>query len=226
MERLTEERVQKIVEPVILGASSDYDVLDDDYRYMLDLGLLSESAQGAVVPSNRIYGEVIVRTLSSRAQMAMRQQQYPPELPAYLVQGRLDMSRVLRDFQHFWRDNSDIWQEKFDYKEAAPHLILQAFLQRVMNAGGRITREMAGGRKRLDMCVEYQAQRYPIELKIRYDTQILEEGQDQLAGYMDTLGCSEGWLIVFDRRKTVTWEEKIFWRTEQYEGKTMHLVGC
>jgi hypothetical protein len=40
MERLAEERVRKIVEPVILGESSDYDALDDDYRYVLDLGLL------------------------------------------------------------------------------------------------------------------------------------------------------------------------------------------
>ena len=74
--------------------------------------------------------------------------------------------------------------------------------------------------------------------------QVLEEGREQLAAplsmqchqevsttyrgamYMDTLGCSEGWLIVFDRRKTVTWEEKIFWRTAHDEGKTMHLVGC
>ena len=39
------------------------------------------------------------------------------------------MSRLLRDFQQFWRDNSDIWQGKFDYKEAEPHLVLQAFLQ-------------------------------------------------------------------------------------------------
>lgn len=226
MKRLTEKRVQRIVEPVILGDPGAYDIYDDDYRYVLDLGLLSESDRGYVVPSNRIYGEVMIHTLSSWAQMAMRQQQYPPEFPAYLVEGKLDMSRLLQDFQQFWRDNSDIWQEKFDYKEAAPHLILQAFLQRVMNAGGRITREMAGGRKSLDLCVEYQGQRYPIELKIRYDTQIVEEGKDQLAGYMDTLGCSEGWLIVFDRRKTVSWEEKIAWRTEEYQGKTIHIVGC
>ncbi|MCP4378938.1 MAG: ATP-binding protein, partial [bacterium] len=139
---------------------------------------------------------------------------------------RLNMTVLLQDFQQFWRDNSDIWQEKFDYKEAAPHLILQAFLQRVLNSGGRIMREMAGGRKRLDLCVEYQDQRYPIELKIRYDTQTLAEGKDQLAEYMDTLGCSEGWLILFDRRKTVAWEEKIFRRTEPYDGKTLHLVGC
>ncbi len=226
MKRLTEKRVRRIVEPVILGEPGAYDIYDDDYRYVLDLGLLSESPQGYIVPSNRIYGDVMIRSLNSRAQMMMRQQQYPPELPAYLTGGRLDMSRLLTDFQHFWRDNSAIWQERFDYKEAAPHLILQAFLQRIMNGGGRIIREMAGGRKRLDLCVEYQEQRYPIELKIRYDTQTLEEGKDQLTGYMDTLGCSEGWLIIFDRRTTVAWEEKIFRRTDAVGGKTIHVVGC
>ena len=30
----------------------------------------------------------------------------------------------------------------------------------------------------------------------------------------------------FDRRKTIAWEEKIFWRTDQHKGKTVHLVGC
>ena len=79
--------------------------------------------------------------LSISVNPVMRQQQYPPELPAYLTGGRLDMSRLLQDFQTFWRENSDIWQERFEYKEAAPHLILQAFLQRVVNGGGRIIRE-------------------------------------------------------------------------------------
>ncbi len=226
MKRLTEKRVQQIVEPVILGTPGAYDIYDDDYRYVLDLGLLSESPRGYVVPSNQIYGEVMIRTLNSRAQMAMRQQQYPPELPAYLSEGKLDMTRLLKDFQAFWRENSEIWQERFDYKEAAPHLILQAFFQRVLNGGGRLAREMAGGRKRLDLCVEYAAQRYPVELKIRYDTTTEEEGKIQIAEYMDTLGCNEGWLILFDRRATVSWEEKIFWNTEEHEGNTIHIVGC
>lgn len=178
------------------------------------------------MPSNRIYGEVMIRTLNSRAQMAMRQQQYPPEMPAYLTDGKLDMTCLLKDFQIFWRENSDIWRERFEYKEAAPHLILQAFLQRVMNGDGRIIREMAGGRKRLDLCVEYLGQRYPIELKLRYDDGVYEEGQNQLAGYMDTLGCAEGWLIVFDRRATVAWDNKIFWKTTQHTGKMIHIVGC
>ncbi len=89
------------------------------------------------------------------------------------------MTRLLTDFQGFWRDNSEMWQERFEYKEAAPHLILQAFLQRVVNGGAQIIREMAGGRKSLDLCVEYQGQRYPIELKIRYKTKTEAEGMTQ-----------------------------------------------
>jgi hypothetical protein len=226
MKRLSEKRVQRIVEPVILGDPGMYDIYDDDYRYVLDLGLLVESPQGLVVPANRIYGEVMIRTLNSRAHMAMRQQQYPPELPAYLTDGRLDMNRLLTDFQVFWRENSDIWQERFDYKEAAPHLVLQAFLQRVLNGGGRLLREMASGRKRLDLCVEYQGQRYPIELKVRRDTQTEKEGIAQLAGYIDTLGCAEGWLLLVDQRTTVAWDAKLFWRTSEQAGKTVHVVGC
>jgi len=89
MERLKEARVQKIVEPVILGENQGYSVLDDDYQYVLDLGLLRE-ADGKIVPSNPIYGEVIIRTLSSRSQMEMNSQEFPPAAPAYLVSGKLD----------------------------------------------------------------------------------------------------------------------------------------
>ncbi|MBI4026212.1 MAG: hypothetical protein HY360_14590 [Verrucomicrobia bacterium] len=39
-----------------------------------------------------------------------------------------------------------MWRERFDYKEAAPHLVLMAFLQRVLNGGNRIVREMADGK--------------------------------------------------------------------------------
>ena len=225
MKRLTEKRVRRIVEPVILGKAVRYDWLDDDYNFVLDLGLLREDDR-QLKPANPIYGEVIIRTLSFRSQQEIEDITPNAALPAYLSAGRIDMTRLLTDFQGFWRDNSEIWQERFEYKEAAPHLILQAFLQRVVNGGAHIIREMAGGRKSLDLCVEYQEQRYPIELKIRYDTKTEAEGITQLAGYMDTLGCAEGWLLIFDRRTTVSWEEKIFRRPQAVESKTLHIVGC
>ena len=47
-----------------------------------------------------------------------------------------------------------------------------------------------------------------------------------LLDIMDMLGCSEGWLIVFDRRADIAWDEKLFWRTETVNGKTTHVIGC
>jgi hypothetical protein len=225
MERLREPRVQRIVEPVIMGKQQRYDLLDDDYRYVLDLGLLTESSAG-LTPSNPIYAEVLVRTLTFRAQQELADLQTPAAAPTYLVGGKLDMRRLLGDFQAFWREHSEAWIERFEYKEAAPHLILQAFLQRVVNAGGRLTREMAAGNGRLDLCVEYAGGRYPVEIKVRRDTQTYAEGAAQLADYMDRLGCAEGWLVVFDQRKAVSWRKKLFWRAQTVGGKTIHIVGC
>jgi hypothetical protein len=131
----------------------------------------------------------------------------------------------MSDFQQFWRENSEIWLKKFAYGEAAPHLILMAFLQRVINGGGQIIREMAAGRGRLDLCLIYEKQKYPIELKIRYGEKYVEKGVEQLARYMDTLGCSEGWLAVFDRRTTVPWDKKLFMDKETVAGKTITVVG-
>ncbi len=225
LERLKEKRVQKIVEPVITGERRDYDSLGDDCQYVLDLGLLRESSQG-LVPSNPIYAEVIVRTLSFRSQREMDDADYPPKAPAYLKDDILDMKKLLSDFQSFWRRNSEIWTEAYQYKEAAPHLILQAFMQRIINRGGRISRELATGRGRLDLCIHYRNVSYPIELKLRYGESTYEEGKTQLIRYMEKMECTEGWLIVFDRRKTPSWDEKIFWKTATVESRTLNIVGC
>jgi len=209
MERLREARVKRIVEPLIVGETRRYDLLDDDYRYVLDLGLLREVGT-SLAPANPIYGEIIVRTLTFRSQSELDDLKTLPEAPTYIVAGHLDMTRLLKDFQQFWRENSDIWVKKYEYQEAAPHLILQAFLQRVINSHGQVTREMAAGTERLDLCVQ----------------KTYAEGRAQLAGYMDTLGCNEGWLLVFDRRKRVSWKQKLFWQTHADEDKTVHVVGC
>jgi hypothetical protein len=226
LERLKEKRVQRIIEPVILGESIGYDLLDDDYRYALDIGLVKESEE-KLVPANPVYAEVIIRGLSSQAQMEMAHRNYPPRASAYrLPDGRLDMKRLLSDFQEFWRENSEIWTERYQYKEVAPHLVLAAFLQRVINQGGKIAREFASGRGRLDLCIHYGGHRYPVELKLRYKQKTYEEGKKQIAKYMDVLGCGEGWLVVFDRRKSISWKKKVFWKTSKSEKGTIHTVGC
>jgi hypothetical protein len=147
-------------------------------------------------------------------------------MPRYLKDGHIDMDKLMVDFQQFWRENSAIWKKKFDYEEAAPHLVMMAFLQRVVNGGGQINREMAVGNGRIDLCLLYEDHKYPIELKILRGKKTLPEGVEQTAGYMDTYGCTEGWLVIFDRRAKSKWEDKIYMRKETVEGKTITVVGC
>jgi hypothetical protein len=224
LERLKEARVRRVIEPVILG-NGFIDRESDDFLYTRDLGLI-RTVNSQIEPANPIYAEVIIRKLSSFTQEELKTPKYPYQMPRYLKDGRIDMDFLMRDFQQFWRENSDIWIEKYDYKEAAPHLILMAFLQRVVNGGGQIIREMAAGTGRLDLCLTYENRKYPIELKIRHGAKYLEEGIEQTARYMDACGCSEGWLVVFDHRTEVKWEDKIYTKKETVDGKTITVTGA
>jgi hypothetical protein len=222
LERLKEERVRKVVEPIIIGEYVD--VTTDDFYYTRDLGLIRVTKE-KIEPANPIYAEVIVRTLNFKLQSELQQHDTLYQMPRYLKDGRIDMDFLMRDFQQFWRENSAIWKERFSYKEAAPHLILMAFLQRVVNGGGQIHREMAASRGSSDICLIYEGQKYPIELKLWRGEKTLKEGTEQIARYMDTYGCSEGWLALFDRRPDRKWDDKIYMRKETLEGKTIAIVG-
>ncbi|MDR1919914.1 MAG: ATP-binding protein [Tannerellaceae bacterium] len=224
LERLKEERVRNVIQPLITGEKGNVDKLSDDYSYVRDLGLIRDT-RGGYEPSNPIYAEVIVRTLNFNEQDSLLDPRYPYQMPRYLKDGRIDMDFLMRDFQQFWRENSEIWGERFWYKEAAPHLILMAFLQRVVNGGGQIHREMVAGKGFLDICLVYEGEKYPIELKLWRGEKTLKEGIEQIARYMDTYGCAEGWLAIFDRRPELKWDDKIYMRKEPAEAKTITIVG-
>ena len=222
LDKLKDPRVRQIIEPIILGKSDSISISNDDTMYCVDLGLI-KIVNGEILPANKIYNEVIITTLSSDSQFELIQKIKSKWIDG---QGKIDMSGLLKGFQQFWRENSDIWIEKYEYKEAAPHLILQAFLQRIINGGGIILREYASGRERMDLCVVYEGNKYPIELKILYSKSVVQEGLAQLGNYMDTLGEQTGWLVIFDRGSKRKWDKKISWKTERPEGKTIHVVGC
>lgn len=132
----------------------------------------------------------------------------------------------MKAFQELWRKNSDIWVEKYQYKEAALHLIMQAFLQRLLNGGGQIVREYTSGKKCIDLCAIYHENKYPIELKIHDGPKTLQDGLRQLPQYIDQMGTHTGWLVIFDRNPDKAWEEKIYWDTLTVNNKTVHVVSC
>ena len=229
MERLKEKRVRNVLQPLILGE----EVIDkgtDDYLYTRDLGLIKETKSSAE-PANPIYAELIIRALNWNVQRIIESEHKEYNIPRYLKDGKIDMDYLIRDFQQFWRENSEIWIERYkknyyEYEEAAPHLVMNAFLQRVINGGGEIIREMALGKKRADLCVVYDGYKYPIELKIFRGEKSLADGLDQLSGYVDKVGEKSGWLVLFDRDTDKPWHEKIYMKKEILDGKEITVAGC
>ncbi|MFO7565479.1 MAG: hypothetical protein R6X02_22750 [Enhygromyxa sp.] len=219
--RLREDRVRRVIAPMIAGEFTDEDVLDDDFAYVVGLGLVCWR-EGQWVIANPIYQEVIPRALTHVHQGQIAYQ------PAWYVRpdGALDLGKVMADWQVFWREDGHLAAEGFRYREAGPHLMLMAFLQRIINGGGRIEREYGLGRGALDLVIEWRDRRYAIEVKLRRDTTTEERALDQVARYLDHLGLDEGWLVLFDLRSTLPWAERLTARTVEHRRKRVHIVGC
>jgi hypothetical protein len=227
-DKLREERVRRVISPILQGVEMEQTADEDDAQYVLDLGLVTREATGLQI-ANAIYREIIPRQLNYITQLNF-ESTIPP---AWYVRpdGRLDVTGLLAAFQEFFRENSEIWLERFEYKEAGPQLLIQAFLQRIVNNKGRVEREYGLGRRRTDLLVIWPhpggTQRVVIELKILYGTleRTLRDGLAQTWEYMDRCGVAEGHLLIFDRTPDKSWDEKIFVRDEAYQGTPIKVWG-
>ena len=75
----------------------------------MDLGLgLVTVDDGTPVIANPIYREVIARHLTYGQQLAIPKPKWQWENP----DGSLDMDTLLKEFQLFWRQNSELWESK------------------------------------------------------------------------------------------------------------------
>jgi hypothetical protein len=131
---------------MLTGEIFEQEFRRDDLEYVLDLSLISQELNGSVHIANPIYQEVIPRELTWSTQAGITVQS-----SWFISNGLLDMKRLLTAFAQFYRENSGSWLEIAQYREAGPHLLLQAFLQRIINGGGRIEREYGLGKGRTDL---------------------------------------------------------------------------
>jgi hypothetical protein len=156
-----------------------------------------------------------------------------PEFRWQKGDGSLDMDALLREFQKFWRRHSEVWETKADYTEAFPHLLLMAFLQRIVNGGGRVEREYAAGRGRMDLALEYGDRWSVIEIKLvhPYDGRegTIQEGLKQVSRYREQIDPeAPAYLVVFDRTpegRNSPWESRLTWENREYEGNRVTVVG-
>ena len=212
--KLREERVRRVVEPILTGADEQA-WSTEDVAYVCDLGLVAQEPDGTPHIANPIYAEVVPRHLNYAVQAGL------PQRMAWYVgaDGELDVEGLIAAFKELFREHSEHWVQRFEqYHEAGPQLLLQAHLQRIVNGGGRIEREYALGRGRTDLLIVWpqggHERRFVVECKVlrRSLERTIVEGVEQTRRYLDRCAAEAGHLIVFDRSPERSWEEKILRR--------------
>ena len=234
IDKLKEERVRRVIGPILANDDEADDSLipSDDVQYVEDMGLIKRERGKPRRIANGIYREIIPRELTWTTQDALTQQ------PVWYLNpdNSINVEKLLLDFQQFFRQNADAWIGKFDYKESGPQLLLQAFLQRVVNGGGYIDREYGLGRGRTDLLIRKPLtdryggpfQRVVLELKIRRNSleKTIEDGLRQTWEYMDKAGAvDEGHFIIFDRTPGKPWDEKLWHDEREYNGRKIGVWG-
>jgi hypothetical protein len=219
--RLREPRVRRILDPMLAGDRAAADTLHADLAYVIGLGIV-RIHEGHAEIANPIYREAIPRALSHDQQVQIIESSATFVRP----RGSLDMAKLMNAFQVFWRKDGHLAAEGFGYRESGPHLMLMAFLQRIVDGRGRIDREYALGRGALDLLVTWREERHAIEVKLRRDTETEGDALEQVTRYLDHAGLAEGWLVMFDLRSTRPWSERLTRETFDWAGKQIHLVGC
>lgn len=231
-ERLKQPQVKRVVQTIMTG-DVDPDMGPESAGVQLcqDLGLIQWTSACGFEIANPIYREVLPRSLNSGYQANIP----APEFQWKNADGTLDMDALLREFQKFWRRHSDVWETKADYTEAFPHLLLMAFQQRIFNGGGRITREYASGRGRMDLFVEFASQGFVLEIKLVHSgdgrATTLEEALTQVSRYRATVGgpTTPTYVVLFDRIQSgriLSWEERLTWDDVQAPGGEVTVVGA
>jgi hypothetical protein len=222
---------------MVLGQESNPN--EDDIQYCIDLGLIKRTPRGLQV-SNPIYKEIIPRELNSS-----RQENFLTRFAPDWVKenGLIDTQTLFDMFTEFWRENAqtdkpEIWGTNIaGYHEAAPQLVLQAYLQRVANGKGFIAREFGLGRERTDIMLKWRGNNYNdvqkivVEIKIYHKggpsvEKIIEKAFVQTHSYADTVGSTENHIFIFDRdRLNDSWREKVFQVDKMYKGELFRIWG-
>lgn len=228
-DKLREDRVRQLIEPMLSGEDHHEEPSTSlerlrDLEYARDIGLLARDDPPRV--ANPIYAEVVPRELIAAVQGDL------PLQPAWYINPDrgLKLGELLAGFQDFFRQHSEQWLKRFDYQAAGPQLLLQAYLQRVLNSGGHVDREYGAGRGRIDLFVRWPhttgEQRFVIECKIVRDglDSTIRKGLLQTHGYMDRCGAQEGHLVLFDPADR-PWMDKIFRKTEPVDDRTIEVWG-
>lgn len=146
---------------------------------------------------NRIYSEVVVNYMTSKllTSSGLVKSQSPDP---YMAPGnRLNFEKVLIKFQEYMR--GEYSKKDRNFLERYGRLVFLAFLKPIINGKSYAFKETEiSEERRLDIAVTFFQHKYVVELKVWRGEAAHQKGLSQLAGYLDRLHLTEGYLLIFD----------------------------
>jgi hypothetical protein len=175
------------------------------YNPCINLGVLYgifKNDKGKLKINNRIYEQLIYDYRTSKIQTSTDFSNYNEKEKFIDSNGDLDVKKILIKFGEFMKHEYSEKREGF--LEEDRRLVFLAFLSPIINGGGFAFKEVQGGEeKRFDIVITYNKKMYILELKIWRGEGYHKKGLIQLGKYLEQYGLEEGYLLIFDFRKSV-----------------------
>ena len=116
--------------------------------------------------------------------------------PLFIRDGKLDMKKILERFAVHFNEIYDTKDEKFIEKQGRKFFLF--FLKPIINGTGNYYVEaQTRDERRMDVVVDYNGERFVIEMKIWHGDSYNERGERQLSEYLDYYGLERGYLLSF-----------------------------
>lgn len=191
----------KIVYDIIIkDADISYNVHNPDINMGIMCGVF-KCESGLLKIHNRVYEQLIYDYMSSKIQTSIGIGGYNFRGEFIETDGSLNFEKILVKFQEFMKSQYIEKNEKFI--EENGRLVFLAFLKPIINGRGFDFKEVqVSEEKRLDIVITYLDKRYVVELKIWHGQKAHEKGIKQLKDYLDRTCTDNGYLVIYDLRKT------------------------
>ncbi len=183
------------------GEKLVYDARQSEISQMQMYGLIRKE-HGAVRIANRIFEMMLYNLFLSDEELKSDAFTKEGDLARniFVKDGKLDMRLVLERFIQTYTQICGPLEEKFREKDGREQFLL--YLRPIINGTGNYYIEaQTRNQTRTDVVVDYLGQQYVIELKIWRGERYNEEGEKQIAGYLEHFNLDTGYMLSFNFNK-------------------------
>ena len=202
IEKIQEDpNLEDILKRIIFKGDDSFssNIYENSFRIAKMFGML-KIENGKIVISNYIIQMVFQYYFISIEKIKNFHDDDLQNRAQYIKNGKLDIEFILKRFVlHF---NNIFGSKSNEFVEENGRRLFMIYLRPVINGTGNFyTESQTSQGKRTDLIVDFLGEQYVIAMKINYGPKYINEGINQLVGYLNDLNLDTGYLLIFDFNK-------------------------